>query len=416
MPAVVSITACLPFISVGDSGVVNAATFGGAACWNHSARRSTSTFMGERICGRRVFRNRGPARARAGDVRPAGPPAAAYNAGGRRLARAGGDDDGTGVDADGPLPGRRRAARRGTRSVSRASRGGCRTRDSSCSWRPRPASSRRSRGPRRTRRSASGAASPASSRSSSSSRWHSRVEERERWHATLARVNDEAAARVRARVECPSARRCAGAGPGHAFAGRPRHLRPRLGVPAARLRGHGCGAGHARRLADRGALRRTTIRLRQAAVAELAPPRREREEFAALGRLVEPAQHALDGLLRGRTAARGSSGGPGRRGRSRLVAGVLIGLLAAHVAGAIDRPLWLYPLAVSVVLLAVFGKRIASDVHARLLAQRPAFATTPRCSRASARRAFTSPLLVGAAVGTPPLRPDRRRARWRGSR
>ena len=49
VPAVVSITACLFFISAGASGVMNGAAFGGAACWNHSVRSSTSAFMGERV-------------------------------------------------------------------------------------------------------------------------------------------------------------------------------------------------------------------------------------------------------------------------------------------------------------------------------------------------------------------------------
>ena len=49
--------------------------------------------------------------------------------------------------------------------------------------------------------------------------WHSRVEERERWPATLARVNEEAAARVGRDWNALPPVVVRGPGPGHAYAG-----------------------------------------------------------------------------------------------------------------------------------------------------------------------------------------------------
>jgi hypothetical protein len=188
--------------------------------------------------------------------------------------------------------------------------------------------------------------------------WHSRVEERERWHATLARVNEEAAARVRRDWNALPPAIVAGPGPGHPYAddldifghASVCQLLGSVGTDAGRTTLAGWLTGSARPDA---------VRLRQQAVAELAPLEREREEFAALGRVIEPARHALDGLYEWAEAGPWFITRPWAPLAIRLVAGVLIGLFAAQIAGAIDRPLWLYPLAASAALLAVFGKRIA---------------------------------------------------------
>lgn len=188
--------------------------------------------------------------------------------------------------------------------------------------------------------------------------WHSRVEERERWHATLARVDEEAAARVGRDWNALPPAVVRGPGPDHAYAG---DLDIFGHASVCQLLGSvGTDAGRAT-LAGwlTGSAPPDAIRLRQQAVAELAPLEREREEFAALGRIIEPAQHALDGLYEWAETGPWFIKRPWAPWAIRLVAGVLIGLLAAHIAGAIDRPLWLYPLAASAILLAVFGKRIA---------------------------------------------------------
>ena len=98
-------------------------------------------------------------------------------------------------------------------------------------------------------------------------------------------------------------------------------------------------------------------------MAELAPREREREEFAALGRLVEPARHALDGLYEWAEAGPWFTRHRWAPWAVRFLAALILGLLGLHVAGIIDRPLWLYPLAVSGLLMAVFGKRTAQTFN-----------------------------------------------------
>jgi hypothetical protein len=221
--------------------------------------------------------------------------------------------------------------------------------------------------------------------------WHSRVEEEERWAATLAQVNEEAGARVRrdwsALPPCPRA----GPGPGHAYAD---DLDIFGYASVFQLLGSvGTDAGRAA-LADWLARRATpdAIRLRQQAVAELASLEREREEFAALGRIVEPAQHALDGLYEW------AETGPWFVRRAwapwavRVVAGLIVGLLAAHIAGAIDRPLWLYPLAVSALLWTVFGQRI-SHTFTRVFSRSGLLRRHAELFAHIAGATFTSPLL-----------------------
>ncbi len=186
--------------------------------------------------------------------------------------------------------------------------------------------------------------------------WHSRLEERERWHATLARVNEEAAARVRRDWNALPQAAVQGPGAGHPYAD---DLDVFGHASVFQLLGAaGTDAGRAE-LADwltRSAAP-AAIRLRQQAVAELSPLEGEREEFAALGRIVEPARHALDGLYEWAEAGPWFVRRAWAPWAARLVAALTVGLLAAHVAGAIDRPLWLYPLAASAILLAAFGKR-----------------------------------------------------------
>ena len=188
--------------------------------------------------------------------------------------------------------------------------------------------------------------------------WHSRVEERERWHATLARVNEDAAARVRRNWNALPPAITNGPGPSHAYAddldifghASVFQLLGSVGTDAGRTTLAGWLATGAPPPA---------IRLRQQAVAELAPLGREREEFAALGRTIEPAQHALEGLYEWAETGPWFIRQAWAPWAIRLLAAVLIGLFAAHAGGAIDRALWLYPLAASAILMAVFGKHIA---------------------------------------------------------
>jgi hypothetical protein len=188
--------------------------------------------------------------------------------------------------------------------------------------------------------------------------WHSGVEERERWFAMLARVNTEGAARVVRAWDALPPSLVPGPGPDHPFA----HDLDVFGHASvfqllgwvATEPGRATLSQWLTAPAPPG-----TVRERQAAVAELAAMRRAREEFAALGRLVEPEQAALDGLLEWAEAGPWFIRIRGAASAVVAVTTLLLGLLAAQIAGFTDRPFWLYPLAASILLMVVYGSRIA---------------------------------------------------------
>jgi hypothetical protein len=221
--------------------------------------------------------------------------------------------------------------------------------------------------------------------------WQSRVEAKEQWSATLMLVNTEAVARARrewnALPTCP----LPGPGPGHAYAD---DLDVFGHASVYQLLGSvGTDAGRATLAAwlTEGA-GSDTVLLRQQAVAELAPLEREREELAALGRSVEPAHHALDELCEWAEAGPWFIGRAWAPWAARVVAGLVVGLLAAHIAGLIDRPLWLYPLGASALLWAAFGKRM-SRTFARVFSRSGLLRRQAELFAHISGATFTSPLL-----------------------
>ncbi|HEY3384418.1 MAG TPA: hypothetical protein VGK32_21885 [Vicinamibacterales bacterium] len=186
--------------------------------------------------------------------------------------------------------------------------------------------------------------------------WHGRIEARERWLGMLAQVNAESAARVDRDWEHLPPAHVAGPGPDHAFAGDLDlfgraslfELLGSVGTEAGRLT-----------LADWliAPAPPDVVRARQQAVAELAALTTLREEFAALGRLVEPSRHDLEVFFRW------AEGGPWLRRRTgllwsiRFISASTLVLIGLHASGLTERPLWLYPLAVALAFVAVLSKR-----------------------------------------------------------
>ncbi len=186
--------------------------------------------------------------------------------------------------------------------------------------------------------------------------WHSRIEFRERWLSALAQVNADAAARVARDWTALPPSGIAGPGAAHPYAD---DLDLFGHASVFQLLGWaGTAAGRATLtewLSGSGAP--AAVRERQQAVDELAPLERQREEFAALGRLVEPAREALDDLLAWAETGPWFTRRRWTRWAVRLLTVLILGLVAAHIGGTIDRPLWLAPLAISGILMAAFGKR-----------------------------------------------------------
>ncbi len=187
--------------------------------------------------------------------------------------------------------------------------------------------------------------------------WHSRIEWRERWVAALAQVNVDAAARVSRDWNALAPARTAGPGPTHPYA-------DDLDVfgHASLFQLLGCAGTDAGRAMLAGWLTAgatpDVILARQQAVDELAGLERDRETFAALGRLIEPAREALDDLFLWAETGPWFTRRSAARWVVRLLTAVIVGLVAAHIGGLIDGPLWLWPLGLSAILMGVFGKRI----------------------------------------------------------
>lgn len=187
--------------------------------------------------------------------------------------------------------------------------------------------------------------------------YHSRVDAAERWAATLATVNTEAAARVRRHWNALSQMAVDAPGPEHPFAG---DLDVFGHASLFQLLGWvGTEAGRATlaRWLSTGATP-LTIRRRQAAVAELALLTSYRVEFATLGRLVEPTRRDLEAFFEWAEQGAWLTTKPWLVWLSRLVPALTIGLLAAQVIGVVDRPLWLYGLLPALCLFGGYGKRL----------------------------------------------------------
>lgn len=187
--------------------------------------------------------------------------------------------------------------------------------------------------------------------------WHGRIEWRERWVAALAQVNADAAARVSRDWNALAPDRTTGPGAAHPYAD---DLDVFGRASVFQLLGWtGTDAGRATLAAwlTEGATP-DVIRDRQQAVEELARLERDRETFAALGRLVEPAREALDDLFVWAEAGPWFTRRPAAQWSVWLLTATIVGLLAAQIGGLIDGPQWLWPLGASAVLMGVFGKRI----------------------------------------------------------
>jgi ABC-type multidrug transport system fused ATPase/permease subunit len=223
--------------------------------------------------------------------------------------------------------------------------------------------------------------------------WQSRVEWQQRWREALARVNADAAARLARDWTALPREEEAGPGAGHPYADDLDLFGHASVVQLLGWTGTSVGRATLSAWLSDGAPPEV-VGARQLAVDELSALERDRERFAALGRMVAPASAALADLIAWGEAAPWFIPHAAAVWAVRLIAALTIGLIAAQAAGVVDGPLWMWPLIPSAILMAAFGKRIAQTFthvfsrfgmvrhHAELFAR---MADTP-CSSPAVRR------------------------------
>lgn len=200
---------------------------------------------------------------------------------------------------------------------------------------------------------------------------HSRVDLLDQWHNTLALLMQEAAARVGRRWERLAVGPVEPAPSDHPYA-EDLDLFGRASL--FQLLGW-VGSEAGRRTLRAWLLAPApphVVARRQEAVRELAPLEGFREELAALGRLVPAGAQDLDAFF-----AWAESPGWLRRHRwvpwaATLLRVSILGLLALQIAGLTDRPLWLYPVVVGLVLNGVYARRM-HETFTRVFSRQPLF-------------------------------------------
>lgn len=185
---------------------------------------------------------------------------------------------------------------------------------------------------------------------------HSRVDAAERWHDALARLNGEAALRVGRQWERLPVIAVQPAAPDHPYA----HDLDLFGQASLFQLLGWVGSEAGRRTVRDWLLSPAepgVVAQRQDAVRELAPLAEFRQEFSALGRLVEPGAQELDSFFawaEGRGWMHATAWLPWTTVAVRWAILVLLGL---QLAGVTDRLLWLYPMLVGLVLSGLYGRQ-----------------------------------------------------------
>ncbi|HOC17164.1 MAG TPA: hypothetical protein PKK95_02795 [Vicinamibacterales bacterium] len=187
--------------------------------------------------------------------------------------------------------------------------------------------------------------------------WHSRVESAERRASAFAQTNEEAALRIERQWSALPPPRPSPADAAHPYAD-DLDLFGRASLFSL-LGSAGTEAG--RQALARWLLhpaRPEEIRERQQAVRELAGREAWREALAATARMVEANPHELDVFLEWATSSPWLTPKRWLLWTARAATATTLPLAALHASGAIGSPYWLAPLLVSLILMAVYERRI----------------------------------------------------------
>ncbi len=221
---------------------------------------------------------------------------------------------------------------------------------------------------------------------------HSRIDARERWHDVLARLNDEAAARVARQWDRLPLAPVAAADPSHPYA-EDLDLFGRASL--FQLLGS-AGSESGRRTLRSWLLEPAgpaAVVARQEAVREVARLDSFREEFSALGRLVDPAAQDLDAFVTWAASPGWMHATRWLVPTSMAIRAAMLVLLTLQVAGVIDPTLWLYPLVASVLLNTFYGRRVR-ETCSTVFSRQPLFQQHAAMFARLAAVPFTSPRLI----------------------
>ncbi len=181
---------------------------------------------------------------------------------------------------------------------------------------------------------------------------HSRISERRRWSGEMARVNEEALARLRRDWDAlPETTRKA---PDHRYAG---DLDIFGHGSLARLLSTGTGVGRAR--LDRWLLDPATVpeaERRQEAARELVPMLEFRQELAVAGRLAGDPGATLDAFLDWAEDEPWLLARPWLLWSARLLPAATVAFAALQIEGVVGRPWWLVTLVLGTLLTAATWK------------------------------------------------------------
>jgi MutS domain V len=238
--------------------------------------------------------------------------------------------------------------------------------------------------------------------------WHGRVRRAERWYETLRTLNEEGLHRLDRAWAALPARPAPDPIGGHAYA----EDADVFGTPAlAQLLGPAGTPAGRRTLADwlLSPADVAEVAARQPAVAELAPLLDLRDEVAAHGRASgEVAAADIARFLE--WAEDGSSGHvtPALRVFAWVVPACTVTLLAAHIAGWIDRAWWLLPVAVAAAVTFGAGRAMDRTLR-RAFGREGMFTAYPELLAAVCSAPLHAPRLrrLQAALTADGLRADR---------
>jgi hypothetical protein len=245
---------------------------------------------------------------------------------------------------------------------------------------------------------------------------HNRIEERKQRLATLAQVNRDQAARVRRDWRAVPEVDALAASEHHPYAGDldvlgHASLMNLLGAVAtlrgiAALREWLLGPATPSQVLDR-----------QQAVAELAPRLDFRQDLLAAAQLSgvaerRPGKTSLDQFLEWTEAAPWLIARPWLVWLARLLGASGLGLAVAHAVGAIDTPVWLLPVSISVPLWFLSARRI-EHIFTSAFARNDAPARDARLFEVVCRQRFETPELgrLRSALGGPGALPADRAMR-----